>query len=394
MSDMLRELLERSADSANTIKPFGVWEPACAQLQEAGLLAPLDAEETVYCGRCESRCFREVKLNNNRNVYYHVCEDNPRYSRRRFKVDPALLRRWKPCTEELLRRLGERLELFGACSEIAPGIWKLGMRNSRVYFMALKTGSNDLKNVAKIMASENGAVIFTLTANSAQILSAMCSHTVLAVGEFAKMGLDGKVELDLLGVREITGETCFREPEYEFRLRGQFRVVRFTGAESFFKDTLGFRYIEQLLSKPNQPIFVTDLKIIVDGERPNSLPGAQLSENVTDFETVNSLARQYIELESAYNEATAKQQVLLAEETAEEMRKIMDYLKAAKGFGGKTKKIGDRLDAVRISVYQAIKRAISNIKAELPECGEHLEKRISSGVVLNYSSEPQIAWHL
>lgn len=394
MNDILREFLERSGDNSNAVRPFGIWGLACERLQEAGLLVPIDADEMIYCDRCESRCMREIKRDNYRNALYHTCEDNPRYSRRKFNVDSALLRRWKPCTEKLMRRLGERLELLGACSELVPGVWKLGVRKSHSYFIVLKTCPSELKNVSKILAGENGAVIFTLTVKSAEVMEMMCSHTVLAVGEFAKLGFDGKVEFDIRGVREITDETTVREHEYEFRLRGQFRVVRFAGEECFFKDTLGLRYIEQLLLKPNQPIFVTDLKAIADGERPESLPGSQLYDNVTDSVTVKSLAKQYLELEFGYKNAIERGENLLAEETAEEMRKIMDYLKAAKGFGGKTKKAGDRLDAVRISVYQAIKRAISNIKSELPKCGEHLEKRISSGLLLNYSSEPQIVWYL
>jgi len=181
-------------------------------------------------------------------------------------------------------------------------------------------------------------------------------------------------------------------PPFEFRKKGDMWVIRFAGEDMYLKDALGLRCIGQLLAKPNDPVFVSDLKMIVDGQNPQNLPAPTSSGEVVDKQYLKEVAKQYLTLEVEYEEAKETGEVALAKELHEEMEKLMAYIHEVKGFGGHTKEASEQLNSIRISIYRAICRTLESIKVELPDCYHHLAPRISTGLVMNYLPDDNIIW--
>ncbi len=76
------------------------------------------------------------------------------------------------------------------------------------------------------------------------------------------------------------------------------------------------------------------------------------------------------------------------------MTQLMDFLREAKGFGGRAKEASEQLNSIRVAVYRAVTRTLESIKVELPGCFQHFSKTISTGLVLNYTSEMNHPWVL
>ena len=181
-------------------------------------------------------------------------------------------------------------------------------------------------------------------------------------------------------------------PPFEFRKKGDMWVIRFAGEDMYLKDSVGLRCVGQLLAKPNDPVFVSDLKMIVDGQNPQHLPAPTSSGEIADKQSLKEVAKQYLTLEVEYEEAKETGDIVLAKEIQEEMEKLMAYLQEVKGFGGHTKEANEQLNSIRISIYRAICRTFESIKVELPDCYNHLSARISTGLVMNYLPDDNIIW--
>ena len=187
-------------------------------------------------------------------------------------------------------------------------------------------------------------------------------------------------------------ENLVPAPPFEFRKKGDMWVIRFAGEDMYLKDSVGLRCIGQLLAKPNDPVFVSDLKMIIDGQNPQNLPAPTASGEVVDREYLKDIARKYLELEAEYEAAKETGELALAKEIQEEMAKLMAIIKEAKGFGGRIKEANEKLNSIRISIYQAISRTLESIKIELPNCFSHLEPRIATGFILNYLPDKMVSW--
>lgn len=183
-------------------------------------------------------------------------------------------------------------------------------------------------------------------------------------------------------------------PPFEFRKKGDMWVIRFAGEDMYLKDSIGLRCIAQLLAKPNDPIFVSDLKMIVDGQNPQNLPAPTGTGEIVDREALKSMARKYLDLEAEHKNAKETGNVPLTQKIQDEMNELMMFMQEAKGFCGRMKESNDRLNSIRVAVYRAITRTMDSIKVELPDCHKHLEGRITTGLVLNYVPDKSINWVL
>ena len=181
-------------------------------------------------------------------------------------------------------------------------------------------------------------------------------------------------------------------PPYEFRKKGDMWVIRFAGEDMYLKDAVGLRCIGQLLAKPNDPVFVSDLKMIIDGQNPQLLPAPTSTGEVVDKQYLKDVAKKYLALEAEHEQAIETGEVALANEIQDEMDQLMTIMKEAKGFGGNTKEANEQLNSIRVSVYRGIMRVLESIKIELPDLYDHLKPRISTGFVLNYVSDNNITW--
>ena len=172
-------------------------------------------------------------------------------------------------------------------------------------------------------------------------------------------------------------------------------VIRFAGEDTYLKDSVGLRCIGQLLAKPNDPVFVMELRAILDGQNPENVLAQPISrEEVVDQTTLSDLKRRYLELQSDLDDAQRKDNELLEEEIEREMEKIVQYLCQVKGIGGETRKVSDDFEKARSSTSKAFWRSANLIRNDLPQFAVHLEKSCVVGVVCNYAPEQKIEWEL
>jgi len=192
--------------------------------------------------------------------------------------------------------------------------------------------------------------------------------------------------------KTLKPDNMIAAPPFEFRKKGDMWVIRFDGEDMYLKDSVGLRCIGQLLAKPNDPVFVSDLKMLVDGQNPQNLPAPTSSGELVDKQYLKDVAKRYLMLEAEYEEAKETGEVLLAKELQDEMAKLMTFMQEVKGFGSHAKEANEQLNSIRISIYRAICRTLESIKVELPDCFQYLESRISTGMVLNYLPDDNIIW--
>lgn len=183
-------------------------------------------------------------------------------------------------------------------------------------------------------------------------------------------------------------------PLYEFRKKGEIWVIRYEGDDMYLKDSVGVQCISQLLSKPNDPVFVMELRAIVNGQKPESVALIQTRDNVVDTETLTNLKRRYLELQSDLEETQRDGNEVAEKEIEEEMEQIVQYLCQAKTKGGEIRKMNDDFEKSRSATSKAFWRTINLIRNELPQLADYLEKSCVVGVVCNYNPEHRIDWIL
>lgn len=183
-------------------------------------------------------------------------------------------------------------------------------------------------------------------------------------------------------------------PPYEFRNNGNMWVIRFAGEEMSLKDSVGLRCIRELLSKPNDQVFVLELRAILDGKNPEMIAQPQSREEVVDQATFSNLKKQYLELQSDLDNARRDENKLAEKEIKQEMENIIQYIYGVKTLNGETRKVSDSFEKARSATSKAFWRSVNLIRAKLPQFATHLEKSCVVGVVCNYSPEQKIDWLL
>ena len=181
-------------------------------------------------------------------------------------------------------------------------------------------------------------------------------------------------------------------PLYEFRKKGEIWVIRYEGDDMYLKDSVGLQCISQLLAKPNDPVFVMELRAIVNGQKPENMVQTPTRDNVVDTETLTNLKRRYLELQSDLEETQRDGNEVAEKEIEEEMEQIVQYLYRVKTRGGEIRKTNDDFEKSRSATSKAFWRTINLIRNELPQLAEHLEKSCVVGVVCNYNPEHRIDW--
>ena len=183
-------------------------------------------------------------------------------------------------------------------------------------------------------------------------------------------------------------------PPNIFRKRGEMWVIRFEGEETYLKDSVGLQSIGQLLMKPHVPIFVMELRALLNGQNPDSVAQPFAREDVVDQETLTALKHRYLELQADLGKAQRDGNAIMEEETEREMEKIIQYLGQIKALGGEPRKANDDFEKARSATSKAFWRSVNQIRGDLPRLAAHLEKSCVVGMVCNYTPERNLDWVL
>jgi len=183
-------------------------------------------------------------------------------------------------------------------------------------------------------------------------------------------------------------------PPFEFRKKGDMWVIRFDGEETYLKDSVGLQCIGHLLAKPHDPIFVMELRAILNGPKPDAVAMPLAREAIVDQATLTDLKHRYLELQSDLETALRDGNEIMEVETEREMEKIIQYLGQVKAIGGETRKVNDDFEKARSATSKAFWRSVNQIRGDLPLLATHLEKSCVVGMVCNYAPERSINWIL
>ena len=212
------------------------------------------------------------------------------------------------------------------------------------------------------------------------------------------------------------GEPTAPEPpakplgDNSFVRRGRCWVIRFNGgAENTYTADRGFEYLRVLFERPGVGQAATQLRaglcLRACAGRVGTAAGAELTpesasagDDVLDAEgesACESRIRDIDEARKCLEASPSLDRLEQIEELDAERLKITSFLRAARGKGGKKRKIGDQTERVRKSVGDAIRRALKQICTYDPDLFDHLKHpTLTLGRTLTYTPRDGVAWHL
>ena len=215
----------------------------------------------------------------------------------------------------------------------------------------------------------------------------------------------------------VTQEQATEEstPDNYIRLKGEYWAIRFNGnEEKIYKPDIGFHYLRVLLESPGATFSASKLDCGVrqrvkgaaglgSGDADDVSPDDSIildgsnGEDVIDVEYEQSLHARLGEIDeliTAARESGDPTQVDDIDELEQEKLAINSVLSEAKGFGGRTRKLGDERNKVRNRVCNAIRRALKKTDQYDKSLGEHLQRPILNlGHSISYIPRDGTVWN-
>lgn len=180
------------------------------------------------------------------------------------------------------------------------------------------------------------------------------------------------------------------ESEYVFRQFGQNWTLRFRGGTAFsLKPTKGLTHIHTLLQRPGETLDAFAMIDIVEGNPVASRPMATAMG--ADDETLKSVRDAYEKLKEQRDEAEEFCDEDAVAKYDDEIEKLAQYLAAETGIGGKKRRENPEQKKARMTVTNAINRALKSIEKANKPCAKYLREQIKTGFFLKYR-DTGVAW--
>ena len=184
-----------------------------------------------------------------------------------------------------------------------------------------------------------------------------------------------------------------------FRREGTYWTIGFRGPSVRLKDTIGLRYLAELLRHPGRKVHLTELSACVTTATDSPQTGVRsladgLSLGCGDAgEILDSRARagyraRLEDLREELSEAERNGNAERALGIEQEMEALIRELARAVGFGGRERRAGSEIERLRFSVTKAIKTAIRKIRDADSSLGHHLATTIRTGTFCSYTPDP------
>jgi hypothetical protein len=194
------------------------------------------------------------------------------------------------------------------------------------------------------------------------------------------------------GVVSVVAGVPTPEPRRNvFQLNGDVWTLTFSDKTLQLRDRLGLRYIAHLIGSKGREVEAAVLKAGAKGA-PAVKPSA--GTEILDRQGFEACRADYEDLVEQLEEAKGFNDVARQEQLQGRLNALAEQLKAAQGFGGRRRKVGDESASVRTSVKNAISGAIEQIQKKHADLARHLDTFISTGHTLCYSPHPDVDWDL
>ncbi len=194
------------------------------------------------------------------------------------------------------------------------------------------------------------------------------------------------------------------------KLEGSWEIV-FEGKAIHPRDSLGLRYLAELLRRPYKLIEVAELSAAIRGQPVNDDAGMNSGdvpcedsrprehgdfdvEEIADRKTIEDIKRRIKELGEQSERAERLGELDRAQALDCERGKLEAYLTSASGLGGRQRRFSTRDEKVRKSVTAAINSAKKKIRESHPVLGEHLDVSVRTGTICSYEPRAHVPWEV
>lgn len=218
---------------------------------------------------------------------------------------------------------------------------------------------------------------------------------------------------DIDGIRSDSGLTNNELDDCvnRFIRVGEYWKITFNGVTKHFEDTKGLRYICYLMQHQGKEVHVRDLHHAINppaGQVTDPVLSAMASEQLEELGlSVGDLGdagdeltldgkkriRAGLEqLQEQMDEAASQGNEVRQAELEAERERILRYLVAGSGLGGRQRKASSGIERIRKAVTKRIQIDIKKIGHHHAALGHHLTTQLQTGTQCRYAPQPPVEW--
>lgn len=216
---------------------------------------------------------------------------------------------------------------------------------------------------------------------------------VLAPADAAVLGRLGPV-----AGRTRFGSAAVEPSTATLRRDGKWWVASCEGVTVRLRDTLGLRYLAELVATPGVERHALDLVDRVEGVDAGGLARRKLGDAgpLVDSQARAAYRRRIEELRAEIDDAFAAENIERAEAIQGELDLLVLQLTQAFGLGGKERRAASAAERARLNVTRALRSAVAKVVEALPGPGAVLDRRVRTGLYCAYecaaSPEDEVRW--
>ncbi len=178
------------------------------------------------------------------------------------------------------------------------------------------------------------------------------------------------------------------------RQEGEYWAIAYNGSTFRLRNSVGLRYLLQLLRHPGREFLATDLVAGFPDHQPYTAATGD-AEAILDPQARSAYTRRLVDLRAALEEARAFNDSERMSRTQAEIDFLAEELARAVGIGGRYRKPA-HVERARVSTTRAIKATVMKITAHDAALGRYLATTVKTGTFCSYTPDPRIpvSWTL
>lgn len=171
-----------------------------------------------------------------------------------------------------------------------------------------------------------------------------------------------------------------------YRQEGEYWTIGVSQRPLRLKDSVGLRYMAQLLKNPGQEIHALDLVALAEGNAADPSTRALRGDTgeLLDPQAKSAYRARLTELQTELEEAEEWADDERAAHLRVEIQALTEELASAVGIGGRDRKTGSVAERARVNVTKALKATLGKISKADPDLGEHLAQSVRTGTHCAY----------
>jgi len=173
-----------------------------------------------------------------------------------------------------------------------------------------------------------------------------------------------------------------------------FWLIGYADARARVPDSLGLRYLDQLVRNPGRELAAMELAQLAAATGASATPASADglhdasgtgADEVLDPQARAAYRRRLAELDEDLAEAGQWNDTERASRLRAEKDFLVRELAAAAGLGGRPRRLGAESERARLNVTRAIRSAIARIRDRAPAAADHLDQAVRTGTRCSYS---------